>query len=194
VARERLTDWELASRLSYFLWNSMPDEGLFNAAQNGTLCTTDFQSVESEARRTEMSVLLSQEVDRMLTDSRINRFIDDFSRQWLQLHRVGMFPPDKKLYPRCDEWLETSTAPSGGAPTSPVTRSSPRPRAMSPCVAPVRTSMRAGWDDWPSQLSLELTTKVFSGQQAGSEQLVFSCQAGIATVRGYAHSPSCGMR
>jgi hypothetical protein len=42
----------------------------------------------------------------MLTDSRINRFIEDFSRQWLQLHRVGMFPPDKKLYPRYDAWLE----------------------------------------------------------------------------------------
>ena len=35
----------------------------------------------------------------MLTDDRINRFIDDFSRQWLQLHRVGMFPPDKKALP-----------------------------------------------------------------------------------------------
>jgi len=130
VARERLTDWELASRLSYFLWNSMPDEGLFNAAQNGTLCTTDFQSVESEARRTEMSVLLSQEVDRMLTDSRINRFIDDFSRQWLQLHRVGMFPPDKKLYPRYDEWLETSIAPSDSqlnAPPGDVTLRSTSP-------------------------------------------------------------------
>ncbi len=51
---------------------------------------------------------LKKEVDRMLTDSRINRFIDDFSRQWLQLHRVGMFPPDKKLYPDYDDWLETS--------------------------------------------------------------------------------------
>jgi hypothetical protein len=44
----------------------------------------------------------------MLTDSRVNRFIDDFARQWLQLHRVGMFPPDKKLYPAYDAWLETS--------------------------------------------------------------------------------------
>lgn len=108
VARERLTDGELASRLSYFLWSSMPDEGLFNAAQNGTLCTTDFESVESEARRTGKSVVLAQEVDRMLTDSRINRFVDDFARQWLQLHRVGMFPPDKGLYPSYDAWLETS--------------------------------------------------------------------------------------
>ncbi|HSH96059.1 MAG TPA: DUF1592 domain-containing protein, partial [Roseimicrobium sp.] len=48
---------------------------------------------------------LKKEVDRILTDSRINRFVDDFSRQWLQLHRVGTFPPDKKLYPNYDRWL-----------------------------------------------------------------------------------------
>jgi hypothetical protein len=91
-ARERLTDWELASRLSYFLWSSMPDDALFAMARNSNL---------TGAR-------LEKEVDRILTDSRINRFIDDFSRQWLQLHRLGMFPPDKKLYPGYDDWLETS--------------------------------------------------------------------------------------
>ncbi|TWU57129.1 DUF1592 domain-containing protein [Rubripirellula reticaptiva] len=107
VARERLTDSELASRLSYFLWSSMPDNGLLLAARNGSLCTTDLQS---DAPRTDkMSVVLAQQVDRMLMDSRVNRFIDDFARQWLQLHRVGMFPPDKKLYPGYDDWLETST-------------------------------------------------------------------------------------
>jgi mono/diheme cytochrome c family protein len=92
VVRERLNDWELASRLSYFLWSSMPDDGLFKAAQGGKLNGDG----------------LHKEVDRLLTDSRINRFIDDFPRQWLQLHRVGMFPPDKKLYPTYDPWLETS--------------------------------------------------------------------------------------
>jgi hypothetical protein len=91
-ARERLTDWELASRLSYFLWSSMPDDALFTAARS--------EALNGEG--------LKKEVDRMLTDDRINRFIDDFSRQWLQLHRVGMFPPDKKLYPAYDDWLETS--------------------------------------------------------------------------------------
>ncbi|MGZ0165659.1 MAG: DUF1592 domain-containing protein [Planctomycetales bacterium] len=92
VARERLTDSELASRLSYFLWSSMPDDSLFAVAKDGALNGDG----------------LKKEVDRMLMDSRINRFIDDFSRQWLQLHRVGMFPPDKKLYPGYDDWLETS--------------------------------------------------------------------------------------
>ena len=92
VARERLTDSELASRLSYFLWSSMPDGGLFTAAQGGTL--------NGEG--------LKKAVDRMLTDSKAGRFIDDFARQWLQLHRLGMFVPDKKLYPTYDAWLETS--------------------------------------------------------------------------------------
>ena len=92
VVRDRLNDWELASRLSYFLWSSMPDDGLFAAAKGGTLKGDG----------------LKKEVDRLLTDSKINRFIDDFARQWLQLHRLGMFPPDKKLYPTYDAWLETS--------------------------------------------------------------------------------------
>lgn len=92
VARERLNDSELASRLSYFLWSSMPDEDLFAAARAGTL--------NGEG--------LKKEVDRLLTDSKANRFVNDFSRQWLQLHRLGMFPPDKKLYPTYDAWLETS--------------------------------------------------------------------------------------
>jgi mono/diheme cytochrome c family protein len=92
AARERLTDSELASRLSYFLWSSMPDDGLFKAAQSGSLKGDGLQA----------------EVDRMLADGKASRFVDDFARQWLQLHRVGMFPPDKKLYPGYDDWLETS--------------------------------------------------------------------------------------
>ena len=92
AARERLTDSELASRLSYFLWSSMPDDGLFKAAQSGSLSGDGLQN----------------EVDRMLADGKASRFVDDFARQWLQLHRVGMFPPDKKLYPGYDDWLETS--------------------------------------------------------------------------------------
>ncbi len=92
TVRDRLTDTELASRLSYFLWSSMPDDTLFTAAQSGTLSGDG----------------LTNQIDRMLTDSKSNRFIDDFARQWLQLHRLGMFPPDKKLYPNYDAWLETS--------------------------------------------------------------------------------------
>lgn len=90
--RERLTPTELASRLSYFLWSSMPDDALFTAAKRSAL--------KGDA--------LKKEVDRMLADKRSDRFIDDFVRQWLQLHRLGMFVPDKKLYPTYDAWLETS--------------------------------------------------------------------------------------
>ncbi|MFO1483347.1 MAG: DUF1592 domain-containing protein [Verrucomicrobiaceae bacterium] len=92
VARERLTDSELATRLSYLLWSSMPDNALFAAAKSGTLNGDS----------------LKKEVDRMLADGKASRFIDDFARQWLQLNRVGMFPPDKKLYPVYDAWLEES--------------------------------------------------------------------------------------
>ena len=90
--RERVTDFELASRLSYLLWSSMPDDGLIAAAKGAAL--------NGDA--------LKKQVDRMLADTKSQRFIDDFVRQWLQLHRVGMFPPDKKLYPTYDAWLETS--------------------------------------------------------------------------------------
>ena len=90
--REALTDFELASRLSYFLWSSMPDENLLASAKDGTL----------------KGPVLKKQIDRMLADKRNERFIEDFARQWLQLHKVGMFPPDKKLYPTYDDWLETS--------------------------------------------------------------------------------------
>ncbi len=91
-SRDRLNDWELASRLSYFLWSSMPDKALFDAAAKGNLTGDQLET----------------EVDRMLDDPKIERFVNDFPRQWLQLHRVGMFPPDGKLYPDYDVWLEAS--------------------------------------------------------------------------------------
>lgn len=90
--REQLTDWELASRLSYFLWSSMPDETLLESAERGSLSGDG----------------LKAQVNRMIADPKIDRFINDFPRQWLQLHRLGMFPPDGKLYPDYDVWLEAS--------------------------------------------------------------------------------------
>ena len=92
--RARLNDWELASRLSYFLWSSMPDNALINAVREGGLSGDNAD--------------LPSQIDRMLADSKIDRFIDDFPRQWLQLHRLGMFPPDSKLYPDYEVWLEAS--------------------------------------------------------------------------------------
>ncbi len=88
-----LTDWELASRLSYFLWSSMPDQRLLDLARDGKL----------HERAT-----LRNEVRRMLGDSRAAEFAATFPRQWLQLRKVGMFAPDKVLYPEYDEALENS--------------------------------------------------------------------------------------
>jgi len=91
--RGTVTDWELASRLSYFLWSSMPDVELFAAARAGTLTKPDG---------------LRAQLARMLDDKKIDRFTTSFPKQWLQLHRVGQFPPDPELYPDYDKWLEQS--------------------------------------------------------------------------------------
>ncbi len=89
----RLDDFELASRLSYFLWSTMPDERLEALAAAGTLHQAE---------------VLRAEVRRMLGDERAHAFMDSFPRQWLQLRRVGMFAPDRKLYPDYDDYLEKS--------------------------------------------------------------------------------------
>ena len=91
--RQELNDFELASRLSYFLWGSLPDESLLDAARTGSL------------KRPEV---LQSQVARMIADPKIDRFLEAFPHQWLELHRVGMFPPDRKLYPDYDLWLEQS--------------------------------------------------------------------------------------
>lgn len=91
--QQTLSDHELAMRLSYFLWSSMPDEKLLALARNGTL---------------HESATLGAEVKRMLADSKAEAFAESFPRQWLQLRKVGMFPPDKELYPDYDENLEQS--------------------------------------------------------------------------------------
>ncbi len=89
----RLTDWELASRLSYFLWSSMPDERLLKLAREKKLSN---------------SATLLAETRRMLADPKAAAFAESFPRQWLQLRKVGMFAPDKELYPEYDDNLEQS--------------------------------------------------------------------------------------
>jgi hypothetical protein len=91
--RDRINDWELASRLAYMLWGSMPDETLFEAARTG------------ELRKPES---LRKQVARMIGDPKIARFNEAFPRQWLQLHKVGSFPPDRKTYPEYNRNLERS--------------------------------------------------------------------------------------
>jgi hypothetical protein len=92
-SRPQLSDSELASRLSYFLWSTMPDDALLDLASQGTL---------------HEPATLRAQVQRMLKDPRTGEFARSFPRQWLQLRKVGMFPPDKELYPEYDENLEQS--------------------------------------------------------------------------------------
>lgn len=89
----RISDWELASRLSYFLWSTLPDAPLLEAARDGSLRKPD---------------VLRSQVQRMVRDPQIERFASGFPRQWLRLAKVGMFPPDKKLYPDYDDHLQRS--------------------------------------------------------------------------------------
>ncbi len=89
----RLNDWDLASRLSYFLWSTAPDERLFDLAREGKLHQPN---------------VLRTEARRMMTDPKARAFANSFPRQWLQLRRVGMFAPDRKIYPDYDDYLEKS--------------------------------------------------------------------------------------
>ena len=93
TGRDTLDDWELASRLSYLLWSTMPDDELFTLAEQGRL------RGRAELRR---------QADRMLADPRARRFSESFATQWLRLRKVGMFQPDKRLYPDYDRSLERS--------------------------------------------------------------------------------------
>lgn len=91
--RQTLNDWELAARLSYFLWSTMPDGELARAAEQGKL--------RDKAE-------LQRQLARLLADPRAERFIESFATQWLHLQKVGMFAPDKNIYPDYDSHLEKS--------------------------------------------------------------------------------------
>lgn len=86
-----LTDYELASRLSYFLWSTMPDETLLQAAAKGSL------HVQKE---------MTRQIERMLKDPKAAALTNDFAYQWLQLNRVGQFQPDRHLYPAYDPQVQ----------------------------------------------------------------------------------------
>ncbi|HWD37988.1 MAG TPA: DUF1592 domain-containing protein [Fimbriimonas sp.] len=79
-----LTDYELASRLSYFLWSSMPDDELMTLAKEGKL--------HSEA-------VLNQQVKRMLADPKSKALADDFAGQWLQLRKLAIVEPNRRQFP-----------------------------------------------------------------------------------------------
>jgi len=86
----RLSDFELASRMSFFLWSSLPDDELLDLASAGKLRN---------------SAILEQQVRRMLTDCRSASLVDNFAFQWLNLSRIRGANPDPDLFPEFDENL-----------------------------------------------------------------------------------------
>jgi mono/diheme cytochrome c family protein len=88
-----INDWELASRLSYFLWSSMPDDNLFRAARS---------------RKLHESAALDGQVRRMLKDEKARALVDNFALQWLQLRNLKSFAPDPVRFPTFDESLRNS--------------------------------------------------------------------------------------
>jgi mono/diheme cytochrome c family protein len=89
----KLSDFDLATRLSYFLWSSTPDDTLAELAGKGELSKSD---------------VLRQQVERMLDDPRARAFTENFTGQWLSLRNIKATVPDKKLYPEFDDFLELS--------------------------------------------------------------------------------------
>jgi len=88
-----LNDFELASRLSYFLWSSMPDDELFRLARAGRL---------HEPKQ------LESQVTRMLKDDRASELTNNFAGQWLQLRSLSSVTPDPKQFPNFDDPLRAS--------------------------------------------------------------------------------------
>ena len=87
-----LTDWELASRLSYFLWSTMPDEELFDLADQGQLSKPS---------------VLNAQIERMLRDDRGWRFFQQFTDQWLKLENTAQIAIDTGTYKGFDVSLKT---------------------------------------------------------------------------------------
>jgi hypothetical protein len=77
-----LDDLSLANRLSYFLWNSAPDSELVELAKAGQLQSTE---------------VLTEQVTRMLSDPKADRFCEDFTRQWLQTDKIDDVGPDERV-------------------------------------------------------------------------------------------------
>lgn len=81
---EPIDDFELASRLSFFLWGSIPDQELLELATAGDLSKPE---------------TLDAQLDRMLKDHKLKRFCDSFPAQWLQLERIISSVPNREMYP-----------------------------------------------------------------------------------------------
>ncbi len=88
-----VNEFELATRLSYFLWSSMPDDQLLAVAASGTM---------------RKGTNLEAQVARMLRDPKSKALVDNFGQQWLQIRNLRNFNPDPKQFPGFDEKLRAS--------------------------------------------------------------------------------------
>jgi mono/diheme cytochrome c family protein len=86
-----IDEFQLASRLSYFLWSSMPDEELL-----------------SLAAKKQLTSQLEAQVRRMLKDPKAQSLVDNFALQWLQLRRLKSFAPDPKMFPAFNDQLRNA--------------------------------------------------------------------------------------
>jgi mono/diheme cytochrome c family protein len=89
----RISDTELASRLSFFLWSSIPDETLLARAERGTL---------------QQAAALDAQITRMLADKKSGALVSNFAGQWLQLRNVRSVQPNTNLFPDFDDNLRRS--------------------------------------------------------------------------------------
>ena len=90
-ASRRLNSYELASRLSYFLWGSMPDDTLFELAAKGQLTDTK---------------TLAGQTLRLLDDPKSQYFLQNFTGQWLELHKIKEVAVEPRLHPQYSDYLK----------------------------------------------------------------------------------------
>ena len=86
----QISDFELASRLSFFLWSSIPDDQLLKLAEQGKL---------------KDPAVLSKQVNRMLDDRKSKSFVSNFAGQWLYLRNLAQVTPDQDAFPNFDPTL-----------------------------------------------------------------------------------------
>ncbi len=93
ISSYRINQHELATRLSYFLWSSMPDDELLRVADQGTL---------------RKPIVLKSQIQRMLKDEKAKALVENFGGQWLELRKLESQKPDRERFPEFDDYLRMS--------------------------------------------------------------------------------------